>query len=113
MFYELFTAHNPFSCKHTRLKSRNQGTRRGRITYKSSIKVPDSAKVIIESMLCNKPPAERLHGFSKVLDVERFEFWRLFGSGIDGIEKLRAKTFLSMHPGSRPRALYTLYRRMK
>ena len=52
--------------------------------------MPDSAKVIIESMLCNKPPAERLHGFSKVLDVERFEFWRLFGSGIDGIEKLRA-----------------------
>jgi len=88
VFYELFAGHNPFSCKHTKLKTRNQGTRRGRISYKSSVNVPASAKELIEAMLNNKPPAERLHGLENVVDVTKFAFWNKYGGGKKLIERL-------------------------
>eukprot|EP00512_Aurantiochytrium_limacinum_P001713 CAMPEP_0171487072 /NCGR_PEP_ID=MMETSP0958-20121227/1440_1 /TAXON_ID=87120 /ORGANISM="Aurantiochytrium limacinum, Strain ATCCMYA-1381" /LENGTH=754 /DNA_ID=CAMNT_0012020017 /DNA_START=425 /DNA_END=2688 /DNA_ORIENTATION=+ len=74
--FELLTAFNPFSTKHTGLQTRNQGTRSAQIKYPRS--VPPSARVLISALL-DRNVETRLgtkRGVQEVLNPRTFTFWQ-------------------------------------
>jgi serine/threonine protein kinase len=74
--FELLAGFNPFSCKHTGLATRNEGTRKAPIRFTKH--VPNSAKPLINGLL-NRDVAQRLGcggaGVDEFLNA-RFAFWR-------------------------------------
>jgi serine/threonine protein kinase len=73
--FELLAGFNPFSCKHTKLKSRNEGTRRGVINFTSS--VPALARPLILGLLHKKVDSRlgcRGRGVDEVLN-HAHAFW--------------------------------------
>jgi len=74
--FELFTAFNPFSCKHTGLKTRNEGTRHAPIKYTRSF--PPCAKPLVSALLDRNPETRLGCGGGGVEEVlsPKFSFWR-------------------------------------
>lgn len=73
--FELLAGFNPFSCKHTKLKTRNEGTRRGVINFTSSI--PALARPLILGLLHKKVESRlgcRGRGVDEVLN-HAHAFW--------------------------------------
>jgi len=74
--FELIAGVNPFSTKHTKLKTRNDGTRSGKVRFPSDF--PSQAKSLVTGLL-NMNPAERLgcrgNGVAEVMK-QNHPFWK-------------------------------------
>lgn len=73
--FELIAGFNPFSTKHTKNKTRNEGTRSGKIKFPSDF--PKEAKPLVMGLL-NMNPAERLGCRGGVNEVMKqgHPFWK-------------------------------------
>ena len=74
--FEIVAGVNPFSCKHTKLPTRNDGTRSGKVKWTSDF--PASAKALVNGLL-NTNPKERLgcrgEGVNEVMK-QNMSFWK-------------------------------------
>ncbi len=74
--FEFHTGFNPFSCKHTGMKTRNEGTRKSKIRFTKDF--PETAKPLVNALL-NRNVSERLgcrgKGVAEVLN-EKHAYWR-------------------------------------
>jgi len=73
--FELLTAFNPFSTKHTGFPTRNQGTRTANIKFPKS--VPGTAKTLILALLDRNVEARlgSKKGVEEILNPKQFSFW--------------------------------------
>jgi serine/threonine protein kinase len=84
--FEFISGFSPFSCKHTGLRTRNEGIRRGDVRFPEGF--DETAKPLVLALL-NLQVADRLgcrgQGVDEVLAPGAFEYWR--GLDVDAIRR--------------------------